>query len=435
MEGLLRRAPAVDGEAGHVERSNLRAAARMAIAMVCLLSSAYFALVIAPQGLGANAPTVQQGLFPEWYGSRELLFKGHDPYSPETTRHIRTAVYASASGGDAHLRNQHRFAYPVFFVFLFLPLAILPFSFAQWFALAACIAGTALSVRLWLRSGRGLSHWSWVGLIFASYPVMLGLQLRQPTLLVAALLAAVVYCARSERLGLAGVLAALSTCKPQLAIAVLLPLSIWCVAEWRVRRRFALAAGIVLAALLLASEWISPGWFSRWIWTLKAYSHYAGTRPLLADLLGGRLVMEAAAVLVGAAAWVSYRYRDEDLLLAISFSIAVFQLLFPFQIYNQVLLLPAAVWLARNAAAIQSRGQLLTLSYSCTWIVLGAGWASALGLSLANLITPGAGLTLWQLPLLTAWLYPLPVLATLALYAFPLRCPHLQTGRAALQAP
>ena len=435
MEGLLRLAPAVDAETGHLERSNLRAAARMAIAMVCLLSSAYFARVIAPQGLGANAPTVQQGLFPEWYGSRELLLHDHDPYSAETTRHIQTAVYAPASGGDVHPRNQHRFAYPIFFAFLFFPLAILPFSIAQWVALVGCIAATALSARLWLPSGRGLSHWSWVGLIFAGYPVMLGLQLRQPTLLVAALLAAVVYCARSERLVLAGILAAFSTCKPQLAIAVLLPLSIWCVAEWRVRRRFALATGIVLAALLLASEWISPGWFSRWIWTLKAYSHYAGTRPLLADLLGGHFVMAAAAVLVGAAAWVSYRYRDEDLLLAVSFSIAVFQLLFPFQIYNQVLLLPAAVWLANNAGKIQSRGQLLTLSYFCTWIVLGAGWASALGLSLANLITTGAGLTLWQLPLLTAWLYPLPVLATLAFYALPLRCPNLQTGRAALQAP
>jgi len=104
---------------------------------------------------------------------------------------------------------------------------------------------------------------------------------------------------------------------------------------------------------------------------------------------------------------------------AVCFSIAAFQLLFPFQIYNEILLVPVALWLAGNARHIQRRGQLHTLLYSCTWIVLGAGWAASVGLSLANLLFSRAGLTLWYLPLLTAWLYPFSVFVTLALYASP----------------
>jgi hypothetical protein len=281
------------------------------------------------------------------------------------------------------------------------------------------MVATAASPGLWLRHRSfGLAGPICV-FVFASYPVVLGLQLRQPTLMVAATLAAAYYCVRSERLGLAGILAALSTCKPQLAIAVLLPLSIWSIAQWGARKRFLLAAAGGLGGLLLASELVSRGWITHWMWTLKAYAHYAGSAPPLADLLPGRLVVPGAIILLAAVVGVGCKYRDQDLLYAVSFSIAAFQLLFPFQIYNEVLLLPAALWLANHAGEIKFRGQLHALLYYCTWIVLGVGWAATIGLSLANLLAPGAGLTLWQLPLLTAWLYPPAVFATLALCALP----------------
>lgn len=411
-----------------------RAPVWLAIAFVCLVSSWYFAAVIAPAGLGANAPTVKQGLFPEWYGSREMLLQSRDPYSTETTKEIQAGIYGEALRAYNYARNQHRFAYPVFFAFFFFPLAILPFSAAELVALAGCIAATALSVTLWRqRSDLRLDGLVCGVFVFASYPVVLGLQLRQPTLIIAALLAGVVYCVRSNRLMLAGILAALSTCKPQLAIAVLLPLSIWSIAEWRARKRFLTAAAGGLATLLLASELACSGWFTRWLWTLRAYTQYAGTRPLLADVLHGHFVVSAGVVLVGAVVWVSYRYCDQNLLFAVCFSIAAFQLLFSFQIYNEVLLVPVALWLAGNGSKIQSRGQLHILCCSCTWIVLGVGWTAAIGLSVANLVAPGPGLTLWQVPLLAAWLYPLPVFVTLALYALPVSWRLRRTESQAMQ--
>jgi hypothetical protein len=46
-------------------------------AVLCLLSSWYFAVAIAPAGLGASAPGVRQGLFPEWSGCRQCTHGGH----------------------------------------------------------------------------------------------------------------------------------------------------------------------------------------------------------------------------------------------------------------------------------------------------------------------------------------------------------------------
>src|SRR5580658_558382 len=109
-----------------VKLSHRRPQLLLVTALLCLLSSWYFAVAIAPAGLGRGAPSVPQGLFPEWFGCREILHH-HDPYRPEATRQIELAVYGRTQTAAAAPLNQHRFAYPVFFVFLFLPITLLPF--------------------------------------------------------------------------------------------------------------------------------------------------------------------------------------------------------------------------------------------------------------------------------------------------------------------
>ena len=410
-----------------VKLSHRRPQLLFVTAVLCLLSSWYFAVAIAPAGLGANAPSVQQGLFPEWFGCREILHH-RDPYRPEATRQIELAVFGRTQTESAAPLNQHRFAYPVFFVFLFFPIALLPFGLAEFIALLGCIGLTAASIRSWLqgRQFSNLDKLTFAIFALASYPVVLGLQLRQPTLIVASLLAASFCCVRSGRLVLAGILGALCCSKPQLAIAILLPLSIWSVSAWQVRKAFLLSLGATLCALLIAAEFAVRGWFSNWLTTIQAYSHYAGSKPLLTDLLRGHFVPPAAALLVTAVVCVSFRFHDFDLLFAISFSVAVFQLLFPFQIYNTVLLLPAALWLTANANNVKVRGQLHNLLYSCTQIVLSAGWASAAGLSLSNALVPGSGLMFWQLPLATAYLYPFAVVTCLSVCAVSKPAPALR---------
>jgi len=399
------------GRTGEV--ASLRDCALVALALLCLLSMWHFAIDIAPLALGSNSPSAQQGLLPEWTGCREVLLRHASPYTEEVTRRIQIAVYGAPAAPGV---NQQRFAYPVYVVVLFLPLTVMPFGAARICGVAGCLVMTALSAVLWpgMFSRGRLRGVAITILIFSAYPVVLGLQLCQPTLLVAGLLALVIYWARSGRMASAGMLAALCTAKPQLAVAVLLPLCLWALVGWRQRRRFLSALAISVAGLLLASELAVPGWFSEWLGTVRAYSHYAGARPLLLDWLGPHLWAPVAGLLVIAVVWVSLRFANIDLLLVISFSIAVFQLLFPFLIYNEVLLLPAALWLADNCPPLEDRGELPFLLWSCSWIVLGAGWTAALGLTLWDYVSPGSGVKLWPLPLLAAWLYPWTVFAALA---------------------
>ncbi len=387
---------------------------RLVLVLICLVSSYYFALVIAPSGLGARAPTVQQGLYPEWIGCREILLFRHSPYRPEVTRQIQIAVYGSEATGKEV--NQQRFAYPAYFVFLFLPLAVLPFPVAHVVGLVGAIGLTILSLRLWsprVTLGDPVLFLTAV-IVFAAYPVVLGVQLCQPTLLITGLLALVVYWTRSGRLLWAGILAGLCVSKPHIAIGFLLPLSIWALLKWHQRKSFLIAFGSSTVALLAASELLLPGWFWPWLATVCAYSHYAGSKPLLMELLHGHLMLPAIALLLGATVVVSYRCCESDLVLAISFSIASFQLLFPFLIYNQIALLPATLWLLQNRSRINAAGQLCTLLSGCSWIVLGAGFAASIGLSVASLVTGSANLTLWQLPLISAWLYPWSVFLALS---------------------
>ena len=405
----------IGGKAVAAALSPRRQMALVALAALALVSSWYFATVIAPAGLASHAPTVEQGLYPEWLGCGEILH-GRSPYRVDVTQQIAFILHTGTTA--ASLETSPRFAYPVILAALYWPLAILPFATAQAIALDAAVVLLAISIPLWCDWPADMFDRLIVAAaVFSGYPVALAIQLRQPTLVFAALLAVTVCWARSGRLVGAGIVGALCAAKPQLAIAVLLPLAVWTVAAWRSRRAFLLSLGGTLALLLLGSEAIVPGWFGGWLHTVHAYSHYAGAQPLVAELLRGHFVLPVSALLVGSVALVSYRFRDSDLLFAISYSVAVLQLLFPFLIYNEVLLLPAALWMARNATGIGRRGQWQRLLCGCTWTLVGASAAAMAGLSAWDVVAPGSGVKLWTLPFVTAWLYPWAMFAALAVYA------------------
>lgn len=385
----------------------------LSLAVLCLISCIYFVLRVAPTGLADAAPTLEKGLLPEWTGSRTILLRG-DPYDPAIAQPIDAQMRSAAPEREI---NRQKYAYPVYFAFLFLPLAVLPFDLAQKVALASGIVLTAASLAFWLVDSK-LSRLSALAVTifaFASYPTMLALQLRQPTVLIAAMLSAVFFCVRSHKLFLAGFLAGLTLSKPQLAIPVLLPLTIWSLAGWRSRKVFLVSLISTFSLLLTGAELVVPGWIPHWIKVIRAYSHYAGASPLLLDVLPRPLYAAAAAVLIVSIVWISLEFRETDLLFAIAFSTAAFQLMLQFQIYNELLLLPATLWILERASEIKARGQLPNLLWACSWILLGAGWASQVALAAANLLAPSSGVALWQAPLAAAWLYPWPLFLTLAL--------------------
>ncbi len=376
------------------------------MACVCLACSFHYAFVIVPPAAALSGPGIVPDLYPLWYASRVALLNHRDPYSPEVTRQIQNVMYQ----GRMANQNQQRFAYPLFAVLLFAPFALLPFSVAQscFFVLSAL--ATMWSVRLWLdKSVSPAATAICVVLVFSSFPVLLGLELRQPTMLVTAALAGVVSCVRSGRLVSAGVLGALATIKPQLAIGVLLPLVFWSVSDWKNRKAFLASLGCTVGGLLAISQWINPGWLPHWLATVRAYSHYAGAAPLICMLPGRRLPALAAALLTTATLAASWRWRKADSRLAIGFSASVFQVLMPFQLYNEVMLMPVVLWAFLQSS--RRTGTLPSLLRISLWGLLGAGWLTTSAICMAHLIYPPSIARIWSLPIVIAWIFPIAALA------------------------
>ena len=72
-------------------------------------------------------------LYPRWLGARELLLHHRNPYSAEVTREIQAGYYGRPL--DPALphdpKDEQRFAYPAYVVFLLAPTITLPFAVAQ----------------------------------------------------------------------------------------------------------------------------------------------------------------------------------------------------------------------------------------------------------------------------------------------------------------
>src|SRR5258705_4466993 len=69
-------------------------------------------------------------LYPRSLGARELLLRHRDPYSAELTLEIQSGYYGRPldPSRPEDPKDQQRFAYPVYVVFLMAPTIGLPFS-------------------------------------------------------------------------------------------------------------------------------------------------------------------------------------------------------------------------------------------------------------------------------------------------------------------
>src|SRR5246127_2885168 len=182
-------------------------------------------------------------LYPRWLGARELLMHGRDPYGSDITREIQAGYYGRAidPGRPNDPKDQQAFAYPLYIVFVLAPTVGLPFLVVQRIFLWLLVLLTAVSVPLWLRAlgWRLPAAWQlvWIVLVTGCFPAIQGFKLQQLTLLVAALIAASMYCITRRALVWSGVLLALASIKPQLVVLVIAWLCLWLVGNWKERRR------------------------------------------------------------------------------------------------------------------------------------------------------------------------------------------------------
>jgi hypothetical protein len=332
-------------------------------------------------------------LYPSWIGTRELLLRGRNPYGPEVSHEIQMAFYGHVIDQEygkpgVAVVDEQRFAYPVYVVFLLAPTVRLSFSQLQaWTPLIFAML-TAVSVLLWLDVLRwrppATAIVAMVLFVLSSPQVMQGLRLRQLGLLIGFLLAMGAWCISRNHLVAAGIILAIATLKPQMAVLPLAWFLVWSLGSWAKRWPLLAGFGITLAALAGMGEIILPGWPRDFVNGVLAYQQYSATTSPLSLILGTRISGELSGlVIIGllALAWQNRHANAasrEFVYTLVSSCIAatlVLRLLTPF---NQVLLLLPAVIIVRDWDALPRAGR------SAFAIIVAWPWVTSLVLLLLH---------------------------------------------------
>jgi hypothetical protein len=308
--------------------------------------------------INRQMPSSHSDLVDEWVAVRDALH-GKDPYSADVTRDIQVVYYGRPLTAADQVPDQ-AFPYPAYLVILFAPLAPLSWETVRLTYLLIIAPLLLLSFLLCARfvdptiSPRRMA--SIVFLAFCSWPVMWGLRLQQPTLLVAALTLSGCFLLSRERGFSAGILLAFATIKPQLVLPLLLWLLFW--ACLRRMWSFLASFAFTMALLLLWTEKLVPGWFSNWVAALHGYGHSHGTLPL-ENVFGHWLGLASTALLVAYTAFLLWRLRRSParspefalaVALAMATAVCTTLTILPV-IYNQILLLPACLILVHTQSA------------------------------------------------------------------------------------
>jgi hypothetical protein len=367
-------------------------------------------------------------LYPRWLGARELLLHHRDPYSPEVTRQIEIGYYGRALDptrpGDP--KDPQAFAYPVYVVFLIAPTIGFPFSVVQevfrWFLLLL----TAATVPLWLRAFRWRPSPAVTAILIAVtlgfFPVVQGLKLQQLTLVVSGLIAGCVVLLVGGHLLLAGILLALATIKPHLVLPLVVWLIFWAGSDLRRRRQFIWGFGGTMVLLLASAQWVLPGWMGSFRAALLAYREYTG-RPLsvLATVTTptlGTILTVLVAIGLAVACWRARRQTADSPAFAVvsSLALVVSVVIIPMTaLYNQALLLPGVLLLARNIAFFRTKHVFVRSALIIGGFVFIWPWLAALALTAASFVLPPASVQkVWSAPLWSSMMTPVVVLLLLA---------------------
>ena len=388
-------------------------------------------IAIPHQRVEADAKGTPRGnlsdLYPRWLGARELLLHGRDPYGDDITREIQAGYYGRVLDPSRpnDPKDQQAFAYPVYVVLILAPTVRLSFSTVHKWAFWLFTLLTAMSVLLWLHTlGWRVSvseTIAWTLLTLSCFPVVQALKLQQLTVLVAAIIAAAMSAVAQRRLVLAGVLLAMATIKPQLVVLLTLWLCLWVIRQWRQRQRLFWSFTVTIAVMVLAGEWLLPGWIREFREAMASYYSYTGGGISVLDVLltktAGRVASLAA---VGTLFWFTWKSRHVAETTAQFWWVfccvmATTLLVIPtFAPYNQILLLPACMIFLRAIPSLWRNGRLHRIFVAVTAFSVFWQYLAAAGLAIALLFQPAATVQQhWELPFYTTFAIPVTIYATL----------------------
>jgi hypothetical protein len=384
--------------------------------------------------INRDMPSSHADLVPVLVGARDAL-NGRDPYSDQATHEIQIAYYGRSLNSEDHV-NKMGFAYPAHTAIVLAPLAFLSWDRVRLGFLVLVPILMAASVPLWLRVldiRMKSSHLAITTVIFlVSWPMMWALRLQQPTLIVAAFLAAGCFLLKIGWDGSAGILLALATIKPQLVGPLIAWLILWALVHrcWRFLGSFTIS----LALLLIGANAITPDWFAHWHKAGVDLLHYTHQQPVLQATFGqwiGMTLMVAIAAAISSILW-GFRRCDRNASefgIAIGLALAATVSLLPTDspmIYNNVLLFPALLILiytnpGEYYPALARRIALALVLWNFLSIPI-----AVLG---ETFLTPS---DFWEGLPFRSMLLPISVLVALA---YPLLQSKVATARAAIRQP
>jgi hypothetical protein len=211
-------------------------------------------------------------------------------------------------------------------------------------------------------------------------------------------------------------LLAAATIKPQLAWPLVVWLLVWAWSDWQNRRRFFFGFGSAMALLLGGAEMILPGWWWLFARALGQYHRYTQNQSvLLVPWQYSGILIAAAVVACGFLLWKlrAVSADEQNFGLAISLVLALTVLVVPmYAPYNQVLLLPAILVLARDRTLFTSRSRGVRFLYLAAAFALAWQWIASLSLSSAYLLGWRAwAISDWKVPFFATFSLPVFVFA------------------------
>ena len=366
-------------------------------------------------------------LYPRWFGARELILHGRDPYGSDITREIQMGYYGRALDPERpnDPRDQQAFAYPLYIVFVLAPTIVLPFPVVQKIFLWLLVLLTAASVPLWLRAlgWRILAAWQLVGILLATgcFPAIQAFKLQQLTLLVGALIAASVYCIVRGKLVLAGALLAISGIKPQLVALLIAWLCLWVLGNWKERQRLFWSFTAAMTLLVLGGEFLLPGWIREFRSAAAAYYVYTGGDQSVLNLSLTPLWGKVASIILVCALFIflwKIRHAAADTTAfrwAFSVALATTLLVVPmYAPYNQLLLVPGLLWILQGMQVLWKKDLVTRFLITLTACSVLWPWLAAGALAVSLLFLPSQAVEkAWTLPLYTTLAIPVTIVATL----------------------
>jgi glycosyl transferase family 87 len=358
-------------------------------------------------------------LYPSWYGSKELLLHGRDPYGPAVTREIQAWTDGHALDAEITLgtRNEHRFAYPLYLTFVLAPTVRLPYPKVQRLFRWIMAALVLLSVPLWIMALRWNCSRTVLGsltlLSFGSFPALESIYLQQPVVLATALLAGSAAALTTGHLFLAGALLAFATIKPQLTGLLVMWLMLWAFSDWRARKRLVWGFAITMLALIGASELFLPGWIREFAAGVLAYQRYTGNFSILTLYFGTFGSTLASVALAAGLACVALQMRHEPggsdgfslaFCLVLTATLVVIPTIYP---TGQLLLLPPTFWFLKHFPFIWANGYASRLACVAVLGLIVWPWVGCSVFMLAHFAVPAILIRqFWIVPVSTLLLVP-----------------------------